>query len=94
MAARPQGVTITKKIGRKTGIVLAVVTIAFQFPALATEWGYEGEGAPDRWADLHPAFTMCRDGLQQSPVDLTRAVPIDDAGIVRRLGGPGVDRRT
>ena len=49
-------------------------------------WGYEGEGAPDHWADLDPDFALCHDGVEQSPIDLTGAVPIEDAGIERRLG--------
>ena len=49
-------------------------------------WGYEGEGAPEYWADLDPNFALCRDGVEQSPINLTGAVPIGDAGIERRLG--------
>ena len=48
-------------------------------------WGYSGEEGPEHWADLSPDFTPCRDGLEQSPIDLTGAVPIEDAGIERRL---------
>jgi carbonic anhydrase len=49
-------------------------------------WGYEGEEGAEHWADLHTDFALCRDGSQQSPVDLTGAVPIENAGIERRLG--------
>jgi carbonic anhydrase len=49
-------------------------------------WGYEGEGAPEHWAALDPDFALCRDGVEQSPIDLTGAVPIEDAGIERWLG--------
>jgi len=49
-------------------------------------WGYKGEGAPEHWADLDSDFALCRDGSEQSPIDLTAAVPIEDAGIERRLG--------
>jgi len=48
-------------------------------------WGYEGESGPEYWADLSPEFAMCREGVEQSPIDLTGAVPIEDAGIERRL---------
>jgi len=47
-------------------------------------WGYAGEEGPEHWADLSPDFMPCRDGLEQSPIDLTGAVPIEDAGIERR----------
>ena len=49
-------------------------------------WGYAGDEGPEHWADLSPDFALCRDGAEQSPIDLTGAVPIDDAGIERRMG--------
>jgi carbonic anhydrase len=49
-------------------------------------WGYAGEVGPEYWADLRPEFAPCREGVEQSPIDLTGAVPIEDAGIERRLG--------
>lgn len=49
-------------------------------------WSYEGEEGPDHWANLSPEFAMCGSGVEQSPIDLTGAVPIEDAGIERRLG--------
>jgi len=49
-------------------------------------WGYSGEEGPEHWADLSPDFAPCREGVEQSPIDLTGAVPIEDAGIERRLG--------
>ncbi len=49
-------------------------------------WGYTGEGAPEHWADLAPGFALCGDGVEQSPVDLTGAVPIEDAGFERLVG--------
>lgn len=35
------------------------------------EWGYEGAGAPDKWASLDPGFSNCAEGRRQSPIDLT-----------------------
>ena len=49
-------------------------------------WGYSGEEGPEHWADLSPDFAPCGDGVEQSPIDLTGAVAIEDAGIERRLG--------
>ncbi|MGI9223535.1 MAG: carbonic anhydrase [Woeseiaceae bacterium] len=49
-------------------------------------WGYEGEGAPEHWASLSPDFATCDSGVEQSPIDLVDAVPIDDPGIIRHLG--------
>lgn len=34
------------------------------------EWGYDGEIGPEFWGDLDSAYALCRDGLEQSPVDL------------------------
>lgn len=53
-------------------------------------WGYEGEGAPQHWGNLSPDFATCDTGVKQSPIDLIGAVPIEDAGIQRRLGGAAV----
>ncbi len=49
-------------------------------------WGYVGDEGPGHWANLSPEFAPCSEGVEQSPVDLTGAVPIEDAGIERRLG--------
>jgi len=54
-------------------------------------WGYEGKEAPRYWADLSPHFLLCREGTQQSPIDLTGAVSIENAGIERRLGKAVLD---
>jgi len=49
-------------------------------------WGYTGDGAPEFWASLSPEFALCGSGAEQSPIDLTGAVPIEDAGLERRIG--------
>lgn len=51
-------------------------------------WGYAGKGGPEHWGNLSAEFATCDAGKQQSPIDLTNAVPIDEAGIERRLGEP------
>ena len=55
-------------------------------------WGYEGEEGPEHWADLSPEYTLCRDGREQSPVDLTDAVPASGARLERRLGTTVLNR--
>jgi carbonic anhydrase len=35
----------------------------------ATEWNY-GDHGPDKWGALDPEYATCRDGKQQSPIDL------------------------
>jgi carbonic anhydrase len=49
-------------------------------------WGYEGEEGPEHWADLSEDFSLCRDGTEQSPIDLTGATPVDGVSLERRLG--------
>lgn len=39
------------------------------------DWGYEAHNGPARWADLSDAFRMCREGTEQSPVDLHSVQP-------------------
>ena len=59
---------------------------AHSIDAHEIHWGYEGEGGPDYWADLKPEFLLCVDGTEQSPVDLTGAVPVESADLARQLG--------
>ena len=34
------------------------------------KWGYDGPGAPERWASLSEEYATCADGQQQSPIDI------------------------
>ncbi len=34
------------------------------------DWGYDGKLGPKHWAELSPAYKLCRDGRRQSPIDL------------------------
>ncbi len=40
----------------------------------ATHWGYEDAGAAIHWGDLKPEFHTCKDGVNQSPINLTSFV--------------------
>ena len=63
--------------------VLALTTIAVAFcgptPALSEggHWAYTGHGAPKEWGDLDPAFTTCKLGKHQSPIDIRGAKAAD-----------------
>jgi carbonic anhydrase len=48
----------------------------------AVRWGYEGEGAPEHWADLDPDYAVCGTGVEQSPIDIANATTEDLADIV------------
>ncbi len=41
----------------------------------AKHWAYEGEGGPDKWADLAPENLVCRTGATQSPIDIAKSQP-------------------
>jgi len=38
--------------------------------AHAVHWSYEGKGAPEHWGDIDPRFSTCKNGVNQSPIDL------------------------
>ena len=40
-------------------------------------WGYTGEGAPERWAELGPEFRTCATGTRQSPIDIREGIRVD-----------------
>lgn len=39
-----------------------------------THWSYEGEEGPEHWSELSDDYHMCRDGRNQSPIDLQRNI--------------------
>jgi len=57
-------------------IILALATATAMGTAMthAAEWGYEGETGPANWHRLDPAFRMCGEGRNQSPVNIAGAV--------------------
>ena len=49
-------------------------------------WSYEDESGPDHWAELSRDFTLCAEGTEQSPVDLTEASVVAGPALERRIG--------
>lgn len=43
--------------------------------ASSPHWTYGGKGGPKEWGSLSPAFSICRTGADQSPIDLRGAAP-------------------
>ncbi|MCA0176199.1 MAG: carbonic anhydrase family protein [Proteobacteria bacterium] len=43
----------------------------------APHWSYQGEGAPEHWAELSPEFALCATGQRQSPIDIRGGVTVD-----------------
>jgi carbonic anhydrase len=40
-------------------------------------WGYEADNGPANWASMDPAWNLCAEGSEQSPIDITSATKID-----------------
>ncbi len=38
--------------------------------AMASHWGYEGEGSPEHWSEVSAENQLCQKGMNQSPVDI------------------------
>jgi carbonic anhydrase len=47
--------------------VVAVVLAQAQWK---TPWSYAGKDGPEHWGDLDPAYAPCKDGREQSPIDI------------------------
>ena len=62
---------------------LALTSIAVALgganPAMAEggHWGYTGHGSPKEWGNLDPAFSTCKLGKHQSPIDIHGAKAAD-----------------
>ena len=57
-------------------IVVATLSIgmnSFAFASGNVHWNYEGHEGPAHWGDLNHDYHMCKDGKQQSPVNLSAA---------------------
>ena len=66
-----------------TGVsLLAVITLVFTCVTPANSvasdepahWSYLGEEGPEHWADISEEYHMCREGVNQSPIDLSNNV--------------------
>ncbi len=40
-------------------------------------WGYEANDGPDAWGSMDPAWLLCADGREQSPIDLANATKFE-----------------
>jgi len=47
----------------------------------AAHWGYETDNGPDDWGSMDPAWILCAEGLEQSPIDLANATDIELPGL-------------
>lgn len=57
----------------KKALLLSVLSFCFISPAMAAgekHWGYIGGEAAHRWGDLAAEFETCKQGVEQSPVNI------------------------
>lgn len=47
-------------------------TLATPPSARPVHWGYEGEKGPANWASLSPVYALCKDGKNQSPINIVK----------------------
>ena len=40
-------------------------------------WGYEADDGPEVWGSMDSEWALCAEGLEQSPIDLANAAPIE-----------------
>ena len=45
------------------------------------QWTYEGETGPEHWGDLNPDFAACKNGKEQSPINIETSRVIKDEKI-------------
>jgi carbonic anhydrase len=57
------------------GLALCPLCAPRGFAAEGAHWSYEPPTGPDQWGDLDPAYKLCSAGTQQSPLDITGAIP-------------------
>lgn len=53
---------------------LCVLTAASAYSEEGAHWGYVGEAGPTHWGELNPAWRMCGEGRNQSPIDIQGAL--------------------
>ncbi|WP_353573172.1 carbonic anhydrase family protein [Candidatus Albibeggiatoa sp. nov. BB20] len=62
--------------------ILSFFAVSFLFfsslaHASPEQWAYSGATGPEHWADVNPSYHSCREGKNQSPVNLTNFVEAD-----------------
>lgn len=62
-----KGVLKMKKLLLVAGALFLSSAVSFA----GAHWGYTGKGAPQYWGDLSPEYRLCKEGKNQSPVDIS-----------------------
>lgn len=50
-------------------------------------WGYTGEAGPEHWGSLDEAYHTCKEGMSQSPIDISTAPHQDATALVMDYKG-------
>ena len=68
---RRAGCTL-RKAEMMLGLLVVALALAPDGPRAQwkTTWSYEGSRGPEHWGELDPAYAACRDGKEQSPIDI------------------------
>ncbi len=61
---------MVRRVSKSLSLAIALTATVFA-SGHQVHWGYEGDGAPENWGNLAPEFRMCKDGVNQSPINLT-----------------------
>ncbi|MBK1649205.1 carbonic anhydrase [Rhabdochromatium marinum] len=65
---------------RLASVCLATLFVLSASPVYSEDgahWGYEGKIGPAHWGELNPAWHMCGEGHNQSPIDIQGALDAD-----------------
>ena len=60
----------------KRSICLSLIMVVWCMTSISlagekTHWGYSGHEGPEHWGELDPKYSVCSEGKNQSPVNLT-----------------------
>lgn len=58
-------------------LLLSTGSLLLPQPAQANSWSYTGKTDPESWGTLSPTFQACKNGKEQSPINLPDAVALD-----------------
>lgn len=58
-------------------IAMVLVISVAAYASGVTHWNYSGDAGPEHWGELSPQFTVCSEGKNQSPINLTRFIEAD-----------------
>lgn len=67
-------------------LLLVMVSISDGHTPPATEWSYSGPTGPEHWGNLAEEYRFCRDGKNQSPINITAALPVKQPQLDIRYG--------